>query len=52
MTGSSLANNAFVYEAGLNLDVNEGLNLDLLYSGRLAQNDFAQGIKGIVAAKF
>lgn len=52
VTGSSLASNAFVYEAGLNLDVNEGLNLDLLYSGRLAQHDLSQGIKGNVAAKF
>lgn len=52
VTGSSLASDALVYETGLNLDVSENLNLDLLYSGRLAPTDFSQGIKGIVAAKF
>lgn len=52
VSGASVASNALVYETGLNLDVSEGLNIDVLYSGRLAPNEFSHGVKGIVAAKF
>lgn len=52
VTGADSADNAFVYEAGLNLDISERFNADLVYGGRLSQSDLSHSIKAILAASF
>lgn len=52
VTGANAASNAFVFETGMNLDMSEQINLDLVYSGRISANDVSHSIKGLIAAKF
>ncbi len=52
VTGANTASNALVYEAGINLDLSEQFNVDVVYSGRLSSDDLSHGIKGIIAASF
>lgn len=52
VTGASATSDALVFEAGINLDVSEQLNLDLIYSGRLSAGDESHSIKGVIAATF
>ena len=52
VSGASFSGDALVYEAGLNIDVNAGLNIDLVYAGQISSGEFAQSIKGIVGARF